>query len=186
MIINSCVLMLVSAHVGLYKWTEHALNLDVRRSLHNQQSVYRSRHYFKAIQCSIGNASRSGSTETPERAVSPCCRAQDPARRAAALQELLAEIGATIQASGPRGAQRAFQAAAALLSVSREYFAGLQRGRQDPPQVPCLVGMFVGLGMVSATRTADKQLRKRQWTASSFGVQRGPATGPCLVEISAL
>jgi len=68
----------------------------------------------------------------------PAYRAQDPARRAAALQELLAEIGATVQASGPRGATRALQAAQALLSVSRDYFAGLQRGRQDPPQVPYL------------------------------------------------
>ncbi len=63
------------------------------------------------------------------------CRAQDPARRAAALQELLAEIGATVQASGPRGAARALQAAQALLSVSRDYVLGLQRGRQEPPQV---------------------------------------------------
>ena len=96
------------------------------------------------------------SLDTPKQAMSPCCRAQDPARRAAALQELLAEIGATIQASGPRGAQRAFQAAAALLSVSREYFTGLQRGRQDPPQVPCLVCYMLVKGTVRATCTADQ------------------------------
>ncbi len=40
-----------------------------------------------------------------------------------------------MQASGPRGAARALQAAQALLSVSRDYVLGLQRGRQEPPQV---------------------------------------------------
>ena len=119
----------------------------LRNTLHDELSSSQQQARLKQrLLQTLEEANSSRSRDTPKRAVSPCYRAQDPARRAAALQELLAEIGATIQASGPRGAQRALQAAAALLSVSREYFTGLQRGRQDPPQVPCLVGMFVGLG----------------------------------------